>query len=211
MIRKKRPGLFADTDGVAVIEFAVTLPFLLLMFLGGAEMINYAIANMVVSRAGMTVADNAGRVMESIDESDVEEAFAAAASIAGDLDLKHHGRIVLSSLEENGRNGSREGQTINWQRCWGDLDVAPAYGVEGAGKYNADLADGMGPQGNKIAAATNTAIMYVEITYQYQPLLFSRVIPDRRIRFETAFNVRGRIDQDIKNTSYLTIHKCSSK
>lgn len=192
-----------------MVEFAIALPFLLLMFLGAAEVVNYVLANMTVSRIGMTVADNAGRVMTKIDETDIVETFAGASELGRDLDIANNGRIVLSSLVANGQTqANKKGQAINWQRCWGELDVDPAYGHEGTGKHNNSLKDGIGPAGSKITAAPGTAVMFVEISYEYEPIIYGSVIGNRMIRYETAFNVRGRLDQDITNTSSLPVNRC---
>ena len=207
MIRPLR-RLFAENDGVAVIEFAATMPFLVLVFLGGAEIVNYTLVHMTVNRIGMTVADNASRVTTVIDESDITEAFGAAQAIGGKMDVLNNGRIVLSSLKPNGKTGSQAGQTINWQRCYGKLSVTPAYGVQGAGASDATLAAGMGPTGSKITAATGTAVMFVEVSYDYQPLAFGSVVGTKRIRFETAFNVRGRVNQAITNSGALAVNSC---
>ena len=50
------------------------------------------------------------------------------------------------------------------------------------------MAAGMGPSGNKIKAADGTAVMFVEVSYDYTPL-FPGVIPAKRLRYESAFNV----------------------
>ena len=46
--------------------------------------------------------------------------------------------------------GTNGGQMINWQRCWGDLEVAPAYGEEGTGRDDDALEAGMESGDNRI-------------------------------------------------------------
>ncbi len=120
-------------NGMAMTEFALGLPVFLTLTIGGIESSNLALAHMRVSNLAMTVADNAGRVMSGIDESDVYEVFSGAQVVGESIGFEEHGRVILSSLEDNGRKGSKHGQVIRWQRCWGDLDVDPAYGTQGAG------------------------------------------------------------------------------
>jgi Flp pilus assembly protein TadG len=211
-MRKLRPlrQLKDDNSGVALIEFAFSLPILLALIFGGLETANYALAHMRVSQLAMTVADNAGRVDTTIDESNINEIFAGADLVGETLGFEENGRIVLSSLEDNGETGSAAGQTINWQRCWGDLtSVTPAYGVQGTGSDNDDLVDGMGPTGNKIISAPGTAVMFVEVTYNYQPLVEQLdILGTRQIRYESAFNVRERTNQNITNTQGLAVNGC---
>jgi hypothetical protein len=199
-----------DSEGIALVEFAFSLPILLALIFGGLETANYALAHLRVSQIAMTVADNAGRVDTTIDEANIYEVFAGAGLVGESLDFMANGRVVLSSLEPNGLSGSDEGQMINWQRCAGQLTSAtPAYGLEDKGRTNGSLPSGMGEAGNRITAADGTAVMFVEVTYTYQPLVPNLgFLGTREIRYESAFNVRERVNQDISNTQGLTVNSC---
>jgi Flp pilus assembly pilin Flp len=198
-----------DEHGVAFVEFALVAPLLLFLILGGLEVVNYGLALLKVNQIAMTVADNAGRVTTGIDEANVYEVFAGAGVIGESMDFEQHGRIVLSSLQDNEQKNSDHGQMINWQRCWGDLDVAPSYGTEGKGRTDNSLADGMGPEGNKITSVPGTAVMFVEVSYDYQPLISAKILPlSGTLRRESAFNVRGRQNNDISNTQSLDTLSC---
>lgn len=202
-------ALKADERAVAFIEFAFAAPVLLFAALGGLELANYALTHLKVNQIAMTVADNAGRVTTGIDEANLYEVFAGAGVIGESMDFEANGRIVLSSLQDNGRTGNRHGQTINWQRCWGDLPVDPAYGEEGDGRDDASLEQGLGPPGNRIVSIPGTAVMVAEVTYDYQPLVSSTILPlAATIRHESAFNVRGRRNNDISNTQGLVVLEC---
>lgn len=196
-------------QGVALIEFAFSLPILLTLLLGGLEISNYALAHMRVNQIAMTVADNAGRVRTGVDESNIYEVFAGAELTGRSIGFTQRGRIVLSSLQVNGRTGNRAGQMINWQRCYGDLPIVSAYGEEGDGRNNSDLANGMGRLGNRIVSAPDTAVMFVEVTYDYRPLISGDLLGSSRIRYESAFNVRERTNQDITNTQGLALNGCT--
>lgn len=201
-------SLYRSNSGLALTEFAFSLPILLVLLLGGLETANLALTHLRVNQIAMTVADNAGRVRTGIDESHIYEVFAGADLAGESIDFATHGRIALSSLQPNGKAGGNAGQMINWQRCHGDLNVAPAYGAEGLGREDNALADGMGPSGNKIISATGTAVMFVEVTYQYRPLFWDAGMPPQRIRYESAFNVRERTNQNLTNTQGLTTNEC---
>ena len=62
----------------------------------------------------------------------------------------------------------------------------------------------MGPADNQIAAAAGTAVMFVEITYQYQPLVANRLLGARTMKYTSAFNVRQRTDQTLKRVGVAT-------
>jgi hypothetical protein len=61
--------------------------------------------------------------------------------------------------------------------------------------------------GHVIQSLPNTAVMVVETTYNYQPLI-GGFLPAQVIRYESAFNVRERTEQDITNTKSLTVRSC---
>lgn len=65
------------------------------------------------------------------------------------------------------------------------------------------MAAGMGPAGNQIASGSGTAVMFVEIAYTYQPLVSNDIFGAKVIRYTSAFNVRERTDQQMKNTGNL--------
>lgn len=207
MLRNRLGSLHRSQDGVAMIEFAFAAPIFVVLVLSGLELTNLAVAQMRVSQMAMTVADNAGRVSTGIDEANVHEVMAGADVIGGSIDFEPNGRIVLSSLQDNEKTDSSKGQTILWQRCWGDLGVAPAYGAEGKGKNNNSL-QSMGSGPNKMAAAADTAVMFVEVTYDYQPLVGTGFFAPPRIRYESAFNVRGRQNNDLTNSQGLAEMTC---
>jgi len=200
--------LSSSTSGLALTEFAFSLPILLVLLLGGLETANFALTHLRVNQIAMTVADNAGRVRTGIDESHIYEVFAGADLAGESINFAENGRIALSSLQPNGKTGTDEGQMINWQRCHGDLDVDPAYGEEGEGREDSSFAEGMGPAGNKIVSAPGTAVMFVEVTYEYEPLFWKAGMDSQRIRYESAFNVRERTNQNLTNTQALTVNGC---
>ncbi|PBN43677.1 TadE/TadG family type IV pilus assembly protein [Sphingobium sp. D43FB] len=202
-----RPRRLREDDrGVAMIEFAFSLPVLLILCMAGLETANLALAHMRLSQIAMLVADNAARVRTSIDEADVNEIMVGAELTSDKLGLQQHGRIILSSLEPNGLTGPNEGQTIRWQRCWGAGAFPSSYGVAGDGATDASLKDGMGPgptAATKITSGTGTAVMFVEVAYTYQPLVTNDLFGPKVIRYTSAFNVRERTDQAIKNAGNL--------
>ncbi len=192
-----------------MVEMAFAMPVLLLMIFGGLELTQMVMTHMRLNQIAIAVADNAGRVRTGIDESNIYEVFAGADLMGNSISFKENGRVVLSSLEPNGKTGVDAGQMINWQRCNGELNVAPRYGVQGDGVNDASLADGLGADGNKIQSAENTAVMFVEVTYNYIPLVSG--IPGwgpQQIRYESAFNVRERTNQDITNVQSLVVNSC---
>ncbi|SFF94521.1 hypothetical protein SAMN05518801_10446 [Novosphingobium sp. CF614] len=167
-------ALRADRSGVSVLELALVLPVLLTLGLYGTEMAYMATINMQVGDIASSVADNASRlgqtdntaVTPTVTETQIDSIMTGALVQGGAFDFQARGRIILSSLERDSSTGR---QYIHWQRCRGNLSQSSAYGPEGSGKTGATLA-GMGPTGHQITAVNNSAVMFVEVFYQYQPL-----------------------------------------
>ncbi|MEZ5681380.1 MAG: TadE/TadG family type IV pilus assembly protein [Erythrobacter sp.] len=200
--------LRAENDGVAMVEFALIAPVFAALLVGGLEVANLAITHMRVSEIANTVSDNAGRVATGMDEANVYEIFAGAGVIGSAINFEPKGRVVLSSLQENGKKGGSKGQKIEWQRCWGDKNVASSYGKEGKGKSDASLASGMGAPGRQITSDNGNAVMFVEVTFDYSPLFLNGIIKAHPIRYETAFNVRDSRNKTISNAQGLKKMSC---
>lgn len=195
--RNHMKQLLRDRSGLALIEFAFSLPILLVLGLGGFELANYTVTHMRMSQLAISLADNTSRFKEEfvggsprIREYDIDQAFQGAASQARGLDFEKHGRMIISSLETN----SGGGQWLHWQRCWGEAPYTSSYGVEGDGATGNGF-PGMGPSSKRVRAEAGYAIMFAEVVYDYQPLAFGRLLPDVPIRKTAAMYVRD--DRDL--------------
>lgn len=201
--------LSADNRGLALLEFAFALPIVLGIGLYGVETANLALTNMRVSQAALTLADNASRVgvdsglaTQQLREVDINDVFAGLKRATAGWALTTRGRIVLSSLEEKGGK-----QIIHWQRCvglknsadykshYGDASItdgtdttAANDGVETTGNL------GMGDTGAKVVAPPNSGVMFVEINYEYKPVVSASWLPggSARIKYIASFIVRDR-------------------
>lgn len=188
----RRSRLLRDTRATVLIEMAFCIPFLALLGFGGLEMANLTLAHTRISQIGLSTADNASRIavgsnlsLPRVREIDINEVFTGAEKQAGGLNFKARGRIILSSLERN----EDDGQWIHWQRCFGDLAVDSTFGDEGDGATGTDF-PGMGPAGSEVTAPPGSAVMFVEIVYQYEPLAYGKWLGPRTIRSTAAFNIR---------------------
>lgn len=193
-----------DTRAVAATEFALVSPLLLTAGLWGLESAYLAITHMKVSQVAMQVADNASRIGDTsmlqdrrIYESDINDLLYGSNLQAGpDLDIYEHGRIIISSLQvEPGSDPDQ--QYIEWQRCKGKKSHTSSYGIEGEGKGDPSFV-GMGPSGKEIfAVSENEAVMFVEVAYDYQPLVSSVFVDSKAMTISVyaAFNVRD--DRDL--------------
>jgi hypothetical protein len=166
-IRQFVKRLRSDTSGLALIEFAYSLPFLVGITGFGLEMTNLAMVNHKISQATSAMADNMARVglmsalsTVQIRESDVQDTFKGVERQSEGLELMTRGRVIISSLQQNAAGG----QWIAWQRCQGAKVVTSSYGVQGDGATGTAFL-GMGPAAARVQAPPGAAVMVAEIIY----------------------------------------------
>lgn len=167
--------LMRSRRAVSAVEFALLAPVLTTMGLGAIEMANMAIVYTRISQVAIQVADNTSRAKQStgtsgamMREYDVNDALGQVDTVYPGLKVFTYGRVIISSLEQNASGG----QWIHWQRCRGAYTTGISkYGTQGTGITGTSFT-GMGPTGNVVAADSQSAIMFVEVYYQYQPIFF---------------------------------------
>ena len=195
-VRSLARRLSGDTSGLALIEFAFAAPLVLGMGMLGTDTAYLVITHMQISQIAMQVADNASRVGEQdvltarkVFERDIAETLIGAEKLGQNLDFYDNARVIISSLQRNAQGG----QWIAWQRCRGAVQHASSYGVEGNGATGTSF-PGMGVPGRYITASQGTAVMFVEVAFDYEPITPITVFENRRIVYTAAFNVRDNRD-----------------
>jgi len=188
--------LRADRSGVAMVEFAFAAPLVLGMGMLGTDTAAIVIAHMQVSQIASQVADNASRVgtanvvsIYQITEGDINETFVGAEKVGEGIGIFARGRIILSSLQRNASGG----QWIAWQRCRGAKVYNSTYGVQGNGATGTSF-PGMGVTGRMITASPGTAVMFVEVAYDFQSITPMNLFNNQTIVYTAAFNVRDNRD-----------------
>ena len=171
-VRASPRALRGCTSGVAMIEFALALPVLTTLGLCGLETANYAMAHLRVSNIAMLTADNAARVRESIDEANIIELFTGAKMSGDSINFRQNGRIILStSSPTRRRSGTSTGQWIRWQRCDGAKVRRAPITARRAPARPTTRCSASARRRNPITAAPGTAVMLVEVVYNYQPII----------------------------------------
>ncbi|VVT16720.1 TadE/TadG family type IV pilus assembly protein [Erythrobacter sp. EC-HK427] len=168
--------LARSESGVAMTEFALAFPFMLGVGLLGLETANRTLVEMHIEQLAIQIADNASRIGEDsvledrkIYESEINDLFYGAhLQSTASVDIYSHGRVILSSLQVV--DGTTSQQYIAWQRCMGMKAATSSYGVEGDGLSGGGIV-GMGPPGLEVIAFEDDAVMFVEISYDYQPIV----------------------------------------
>ena len=190
-----------NTSGLALIEFAFTLPILLTLSLTGAELTNYVTTRMRVSQMALQLSDNAARMgkgtqitAKSISELDINDIMAGVQLQSGELDIANRGRVILSDLEPMANPNTTNKYKIVWQRCFGGK-IAHNSGFGTAGQTNLN---GIGPT------------MFVEVYYEYKPIIgLGSLAPSTTITEIASMAVRDRRDlSKIYNNENVTKSIC---
>ncbi len=188
--------ILQDRTAAALTEFAMVLPVLMGVGLLGLETAYYTVMHMRVQQAAAHIADNASRIGDTstIDQRKIYEDDVRDLMIGGDIQLKaldlfEHGRVIISSLEQD---RTTENQWLHWQRCMGKLGWYSTYG-EADGPSS--TVEGMGPKGRKVSATSDQPVMFVEVAYDYQPLISASFIGTHTMHAYSAFTIRA--DRDL--------------
>ena len=204
-VQKLCRRLRSDRSGTAATEFALSLPLLLTAGLYGAETANLALVHMKVSQLAMHVADNTSRIADTstlsnrkIFEDDINDLLLGSnIQSSTSLNFYEHGRTIISSVElfdastSCAGGGCPNGQHadgtifIHWQRCKGKKVWPSSYGNE-----NAILPSGIGPSGLEVIPEPAGAVIFVEVAYDYQPLVSQKFFGPTTIKAISTFVVR---------------------
>lgn len=206
--------LRAAESGVALVEFAVTLPFIVGFALYSFELTNYALVNMRVNQIALSLADNASRIgvdatlsTQALREIDMNDVLQAARYQGRSIQLTRFGRITVSSLENMQHPYDiAPVQRIHWQRCIGQRTEAAYNSLYGTTSPTAGTTSsqsdagtpaplGMGPVSSRVSAPVGSGLMFVQVSYEYQPLVTAYFIgSDRQITFTASYIIRDNRD-----------------
>jgi Flp pilus assembly protein TadG len=148
--------------GNVAVEFALTLPVLMLLMLGSAEMARFVILHQKVDRVAVTMSDLVARA-ETIKESELDDIFGAADLVAQPFDLRNLGIVIVSAVTNEDGSGAR----IAWQRR-GDGAASHASQIGTQGAAATLYADFQVRQGE-------TAII-AEVFYDFEPFLSELIV-----------------------------------
>ncbi|KKW90080.1 TadE/TadG family type IV pilus assembly protein [Sphingobium chungbukense] len=164
--------------GIAVVEFALCLPFVLVATLTAAELANYTVTKMRVSQLALRLADDGSRIgtgdllsTKQITEAQINDLMTGADLQGSALGLFTNGKVILTSLEPVANPNTTDRYRIRWQRCRGSLSYSSGFGKQGDTNLT-----GIAINGQTLKAPEGGAIILAEVAYRYQPLVGSRWI-----------------------------------
>jgi TadE-like protein len=203
-----------NDSGLALVEFAISLPFFMGLTVGGIEIANFASVTMQLNQIAIHTADNAARIGETaalaakrITEMQVNDVFAGTLREGKRIELagtheyvdpvtglkseRGNTKITLSSIEPaKDYSDINKIYRIRWQRC---LGTAAQYTSTYGTVNSTPTPDGFGPVGKRVRPPKDSAIMLVELSYYYKPKIingFLNSVTSREIRQTSSAIVR---------------------
>lgn len=150
--------------GIAVAEFAVVAPFILLFLLGTVETTRTILLHQKLGRTAMSMGNLISQSQE-ISTDDMDLVFNGVPHLTFPYDFATNGRVIISSVGNHGNDGIR----VNWQHA-------------GAGSYSASSAVGGTGQIAQLPAGfvlrDGEDVIVAEVYYDFQALLLSSLFPD---------------------------------
>lgn len=188
--------LVRECRAVAAVEFGLALPLMTAIAFTGAELTNFVTTKMRISQLALHVADNAARMgtgtvlaNKQITEAQINDLLTGASLQSGRLDLFGHGRVILSSIEPVANPNLTNRYQLRWQRCRGAKTWPSSYGRSGDSNLT-----GITVGGQTATAPDDGALMFVEVAYDYQPLIARLFVPQSQITSVAAMTVRDQRD-----------------
>ena len=145
-------NLWVDTRGVAAVEFAIVVPFMLLLYVGGVELANGLAISVKVSETAHTVADLVSRNACVTDSALSTMIGASSVTIAPYSAGSTTVRVSEVSTDANGK------ATVTWSKA---LNGAPR-----AAGQPMTLPPALGTP-----SPANISLILGEVTYSYTPNL----------------------------------------
>ena len=187
----------SDRSGVAVIEFAYSLPILLALGVTGAETAYYVQTQQQISQIALAAADNASRIGEAgvlqtrrVYEADINDIFLGVPKQFADDSFYDNARVVISSVEYD----ADDNIYIHWQRCMGDKAFTSEFGVEGTGLGDDTLVDGIDTGAAVVKPIPGSALIVAEVSYDYQSLFGVSPFTTKELKAKGVFAVRDARD-----------------
>lgn len=169
-------GLAGGRGGNVAVEFALAVPVLLLLLLGGIELGRYILLHQKLQRVAISTADLVARA-DKITEHRLQDVFAAASQVALPYRLGNRGVVIVTAVANADGNGPR----IAWQRAGaGSVTTASRYGSQGG---NATL-------GQDFTVREGETAILSEVFYEFEPLLMPDLFEEGTLYATAHFRPR---------------------
>ena len=163
-----RIKFFKNIKAVAAVEFALTLPILLLLYTGCFELTRYIIIQEKVGKTAASVSDLVSR-STTISETDISNIFASVQYLMEPYYTSTGTEVIIYSVTNYGN-----GPIINWVRTGGGSFYSPNGQSIGSAGGAATL-----PAGFSLSLNEETIIC--EVYYNFIPIIGPNIVGSQQI------------------------------
>ena len=166
-------------DGVAYLEFAVCLPFLMLLLMGSIEIGRYIIIAQKVEKTTITISDVVSQG-QTVSTADLNNLIYASSQVMLPYSMGVNGYVIISSVTQNGTYSASNPALVSWQyNSSGTNGSWIQTSHVGAVGYSAAL-----PSGMTLNAGDN--VIVTEMFYNYLPLITTNGVISGTTIYKTA-------------------------
>jgi len=203
-----------DIAGLALIEFAYTLPIFVGFGLVGIEFANVVLARQKTERIAATIADQVASNQVPPNERQIRDMFEAVELIAAPFDFNDNGNVIVTAVVGVRDPDDDEIQNkVAWQRCRVKDSFESRFGEQWTGD---DVAEGPEIElPNDIELRQNQMVILTEVFFPYEEIvsaeLVSSFLPEGAIFEERAmYRTRGGPLMSITPVTGVPVQSCDS-
>ncbi len=162
--------------GIAYVEFAISLPFLLALFIGSVEITRFMIVSQKVEKSAITISDVVSQ-SETIGVTQLNQLITAAGQVMQPYSFGANGFVIITSVSKSGTNPPR----VNWQYSGGGTWTRSSQiGTTG---LSATLPGGL-------TLNDRDTVIIAEVFYNYSPLMSSQFFASQQLYRVAVFKPR---------------------
>ena len=176
----------SSEEGVAYLEFAISVTFLLLLFLGAVEVSRYVLIVQKIENVASTVADVTTQTDPNTSPLTTSQMSQLMSAVDDMMTPYSHGnnspdiKVIVSSVTKTGSNNP----IINWQYCNGggslsaNSRITNYTGISAIGS-NANLPNGF-------TLNSGEEVIISEVIYNFVPIVLSNNVLGQMQIYKTA-------------------------
>ncbi len=166
----------AERSGTIMVEVALLMPLLAMIFLSGVEISRYALLQQKMSRTAVSMSDLIAQTDSTISLTQVANLYQAADYVMQPFDFAGTGVLIISSVAQTGGTPS-----VSWQ-CVGSGGIGATSDLGVAGG-NATLPPNFTMRDGESA-------IFAEVIYDYVPFVAPDLIGSTTLRHRAIFRPR---------------------
>jgi hypothetical protein len=165
-----------DIAGLALIEFAYTLPIFVGFGLVGIEFANVVLARQKAERIAATIADQVASNQVPPNERQIRDMFEAVDLIAAPFDFNDNGNVIVTAVVGVRDTDDDEIQNkVAWQRCRVKDSFESQFGEQWSGSD--DVAEGPEIElPNDIELRQNQMVILTEVFFPYDEIVSTQLV-----------------------------------